>query len=223
MNEANGATFDDADRTILAPAEEAPVEAAPASPPPAEAFQAESSPSTIPQTEALPDSSGKAPEPNPDAARSEFESAEKITGLIDIVSSHAESIAALRQTLESQRGELDSLRQWIAELERSNAAKIASAKPQQPVPVKGNSAAAPPLTRQAPFELVSIDHWNGEANAVIRAKGRLHTLKLGARLQEWTVAGIDATTLEVTFRNGLGQTARIARPVKRAEAAPDDR
>jgi len=64
-------------------------------------------------------------------------------------------------------------------------------------------------SRRLPFELVSIDHWNEQVQAVIRANGQLYMLGQGDGLLDWTVQTIDAKNHRVMLRHARGRKATL--------------
>ena len=60
-----------------------------------------------------------------------------------------------------------------------------------------------------PFQLVSIDHWNQKAQAVIRANGKLYMLGQGDGTLDWTVQTINAENRTVMLRHVRGRKAML--------------
>lgn len=136
----------------------------------------------------------------------------KITRLEEMVSGYGQDIQSLRQAIQNNTTEIESLRQWINELEdfRTKAAAINKEKVARSSVRKKRQHRSANRQAAVPYELAAIDNWGGVPNAVIRANGRLHTLEQGSSLSGWTVETIDGRRGTVTLRNRQGQRAKIS-------------
>jgi len=128
-----------------------------------------------------------------------------------MVNGYGKDIAALRQAIQNNTTEIDSLRQWINELEdhRTKATALKKEKAARTTRRKKRARMATNRSESVPYELAAIDYWGGVPNAVIRANGRLHTLKQGYSLLGWTVETIDGSRGVVTLRDHQGHQAKI--------------
>lgn len=136
----------------------------------------------------------------------------KITQLEEMVSGYGQDIQSLRQAIQKNTTEIESLRQWINELEhsRTQAAAIKKEKVARSSVRKKRPRRVTSGKASVPYELAAIDDWGGVPNAVIRANGRLHTLEQGSSLSGWTVETIDGRQGTVTLRDRQGQRAKIS-------------
>ena len=134
----------------------------------------------------------------------------KNTQLEGIVSGYGQDIQSLHQAIQKSSTEIETLRQWINELEHSRTQAAAIKKATRPNNGKKRARRVSAHKPRVPYELAAIDNWGGVPNAVIRVNGRLHTLDQGSTLSGWTVETIDAHRGTVTLRDHQGQRAKIS-------------
>lgn len=110
----------------------------------------------------------------------------------------AERVTALEDAVKQSR---DALAKDIARLEQSLARLRITTTPK---------AAAKPSEATLPFQLVSLDLWDGIPYVGLSYDGRIELVRAGQTRGGWTVEHIDYGDGKVRFRNASGQSIERA-------------
>lgn len=132
------------------------------------------------------------------------QNADQLTQITQSISNQAEYLKRIGQHIDGIQVDLKSLREWLGELEHARtkkAVQIAHVNQRRPK-VRSRQ-------KTVPFQLVTIDHWGDEPNAVIRANGRLYPLETGSGIHGWTVEKINAQTETVSLRHSSGRKMQL--------------